>query len=55
MKKHVIFIRSVLVVFGALLLSRIPALVDNTLDPMTLVSSVVEVVFVIWGLAVLRR
>jgi hypothetical protein len=55
MKKHVIFICAVLVVFAALILSRIPALLENNLDPVTLVSTLVEAAFVIWGLVVLRK
>lgn len=59
------YIKAVLVVFGLLLVSRIPTLfwggvsaqvaVGGTLDPITVVSSVVELTFLVWGIMVLRR
>lgn len=55
MRKHVIYIRAVLFVFAAIILSRTPALLENALDPVTLVSTLVEAAFVIWGLLVLRK
>jgi hypothetical protein len=55
MKKHVIFIRSVLFVFGALVATRVPALFAGNADPVLLVSTIVEAAFVIWGLVVLRK
>jgi hypothetical protein len=55
MKKHIIFIRSVLFVFGALVVSRVPAFVEGNADPVLLVSTIVEAAFVIWGLVVVRK
>jgi hypothetical protein len=49
------YIRAVLVVFGLLVVSRVPALVGGDLDRVTLVSTIVELVFLVWGIAVLRR
>lgn len=49
------FIRAVLVVFWLLILSRLPAFVTGNLDAMTLVSSVVELGFFVWGIVLLRR
>jgi hypothetical protein len=55
MTKHVVFIRSVLIVFGLLLFTRIPAFVNGELDPVTVVSTAVEGAFLIWGLVVLKK
>lgn len=49
------FIRAVLVVFWLLILSRIPAFINGTLDAITVVSTVVELGFLIWGIVILRR
>lgn len=49
------YITAVLVVFGLLLLSRIPALISGSLDAITIVSSVVELGFFIWGIWILRK
>lgn len=49
------FIRAVLVVFWLLILSRIPAFINGTLDGVVLVSTVVELVFFLWGMMLLRR
>lgn len=49
------YIKTVVVLFGLLVLSRVPALVQNGLSPLLLVSSVVELIFVIWGLLVLKK
>ena len=49
------YIKAVLVVFGLLVLSRMPALVDGDLDGVTVVSTIVELAFLIWGIVVLRR
>lgn len=54
MKKS-IYIRAVMIVFGLLIVSRIPDFLNNGLSPVTLVSSVVELCFVIWGILVLRN
>lgn len=50
-----IYIKSVMIVFGLLILSRIPDLLNNGLSPVTLVSSIVELCFIIWGILVLRN
>ena len=55
MKNERTYITAVLVVFGLLLLSRIPALIGGSLDATTLVSSVVELAFLVWGIVVLRK
>jgi hypothetical protein len=49
------YIRAVLVVFWLLILSRIPAFVMGNLDAMTVVSTVVELGFFVWGLLILRK
>jgi hypothetical protein len=49
------YITAVLVVFGLLLLSRIPAFINGSLDAITMVSSVVELGFFIWGIWILRK
>ena len=49
------FIRAVLVVFWLLLLTRIPAFITGNLDAITIVSTVVELVFFIWGILLLRK
>ncbi|MEM9953997.1 MAG: hypothetical protein AAF846_20475 [Chloroflexota bacterium] len=54
MRDKTTYIRAVLVVFGLLILTRIPAFFDGTLDAATIVSTIVELVFVIWGILVLR-
>jgi hypothetical protein len=49
------YIVAVIVVFGLLLLSRIPAFIGGSLDAITVVSSIVELVFLVWGILVLRK
>lgn len=49
------YIKAVMIVFGLLIISRIPDFLNNGLSPVTLVSSIVELCFIIWGLFVLRR
>ncbi|MBI5030783.1 MAG: hypothetical protein HZB51_09665 [Chloroflexi bacterium] len=49
------YIKAVLVVFGLLILSRIPAFINGSLDAITIVSTIVEFGFFIWGLLVLRK
>jgi hypothetical protein len=49
------YIKAVLIVFGLLLVSRIPAFISGTLDTITVVSSVVELGFLIWGVLILRK
>jgi len=51
--KH--YIRAVLVVFWLLILTRIPAFIDGTWEPITIVSTVVEAGFFIWGIVILRN
>lgn len=55
MTKKENFIRAVLVVFWLLILTRIPAFINGTLDAVTLVSTIVELGFFIWGIVILRR
>lgn len=49
------YIRAVLVVFWLLILTRIPAFMMGNLDAITIVSTIVELGFFIWGLLVLRK
>ena len=49
------FIRAVVVVFWLLILSRIPAFINGTLEPITIVSTVVELGFFVWGVLILRN
>jgi hypothetical protein len=49
------YIKAVLVVFGLLILSRIPAFVNGGLDAITIVSTIVEFGFFIWGILILRK
>lgn len=55
MKHKDTYITAVLVVFGLLLLSRIPAFINGSVDAITIVSSVVELGFFIWGVWILRK
>lgn len=55
MKNERTYITAVLVVFGLLLLSRIPALIGGGLDAVTVISSIVELAFLVWGIVVLRK
>ena len=48
------YIKAVLVVFGLLVLTRIPAFVGGELDGITVVSTVVELGFLVWGILVFR-
>lgn len=48
------YIQAVLVVFWLLILTRIPAFITGNLDPVTIVSTIVELIFVIWGILLLR-
>ncbi|MEL6306818.1 MAG: hypothetical protein AAFQ52_01685 [Chloroflexota bacterium] len=48
------YIQAVLVVFWLLILTRIPAFINGTPDPVTLVSTIVELGFVVWGILLLR-
>lgn len=49
------FIRAVLVVFWLLILSRIPAFINGTMDGFTIISTVVELGFFVWAIVILRR
>jgi len=49
------YIRAVLVVFWLLILTRIPAFINGNLDPVTVVSTVVELTFFVWGIVLLRN
>lgn len=49
------YIRAVLVVFWLLILTRIPAFINGNLDAITIVSTVVELGFFIWGILLLRN
>jgi hypothetical protein len=49
------FIRAVLVVFWLLILTRIPAFMMGNLDAITVVSTVVELGFFVWGILILRK
>lgn len=49
------YIKAVIVVFGLLILSRIPQFLQSGLSLLILVSSVVELAFIIWGVLVLRK
>jgi hypothetical protein len=55
MKNKDTYIMAVLVVFGLLLLSRIPAFINGSLDAITVISSIVELGFFIWGILILRK
>ena len=49
------YIKAVMVVFGLLILSRIPVFISGSQDAIIVVSSVVELGFFIWGLWILRK
>ncbi len=55
MKNKSTYIKAVLVVFGLLTLSRIPAFFNGNLDGITIVSTLVELGFFIWGILLLRK
>lgn len=50
-----VFIKAVLVVFGLLILTRIPVFVSGYIDQLTLVSTLVEFVFFVWGIVLLAK
>jgi hypothetical protein len=54
MKNKNFYIKSVLVVFGLLILSRIPSIISGQIDAVLLVSTLVELVFFVWGLVCLQ-
>jgi hypothetical protein len=49
------YIRAVLVVFWLLFLTRIPAFMTGSPGIITIVSTVVELGFFIWGILILRH
>ena len=49
------YIRAVLVVFWLLILTRIPAFITGGLDAITIISTIVELGFFIWGILILRK
>lgn len=49
------YIRAVFVVFWLLILTRIPAFMTGNLDAITVVSTIVELGFFIWGILILRK
>lgn len=49
------YIQAVVIVFGLLILSRIPEFIQNGLSPVILVSSIVELFFILWGIAVIKK
>lgn len=55
MKNKTIYIKAVLIVFGLLILSRIPFLVTGNVDRLTLFSTAVELVFFVWGIALIVK
>ncbi|HMQ49172.1 MAG TPA: hypothetical protein PKA00_17050 [Saprospiraceae bacterium] len=55
MNNKATYIKSVLFVFGLLMLSRIPALVSGSLDAVTIVSTIVEFFFLVWGVLLLVK
>lgn len=55
MKNKTNYIQAVLVVFGLLILSRIPALVAGNLDRVTVISTVVEFIFFFWGIVLIVK
>lgn len=48
------YIKAVLVVFFLLILSRIRPMIGGTIDAEIIVSTVVEFIFVVWGILVVR-
>ncbi|SEI79196.1 hypothetical protein SAMN05192553_101303 [Cyclobacterium xiamenense] len=55
MENKAIYIKAVLVVFGMLILSRIPTLVSGNVDRVTLVSTAVESLFFVWGIVLIVK
>ncbi|MBZ9651836.1 hypothetical protein [Psychroflexus montanilacus] len=55
MKNKTIYIKAILIVFGLLILSRIPILVTGNVDRVTLLSTVVELAFFIWGIVLIVK
>lgn len=55
MKNKTTYIKAVLIVFGLLILTRIPALVSGSLDRITFGSTAVELVFFVWGITLITK
>jgi hypothetical protein len=55
MKNKDTYIKAVMIVFGLLILSRIPAFIGGSLDAITVVSTIVELAFLVWGILILRK
>lgn len=55
MTKKENYIKAVLVVFGLLILSRVPGFIFGEIDSILVVSTIVELIFFVWGIALLRR
>lgn len=55
MKNKTNYIKTVLVVFGLLILSRIPVLVTGNVDRVTLISTLVEFIFFVWGIVLIAK
>jgi hypothetical protein len=55
MKKQTTYIKAVLVVFGILILTRIPGFLSGTIDSLLLISTAVELIFLVWGIMTLRK
>jgi hypothetical protein len=49
------YIKVVVVVFGFLILSRIPAIVAGNMDSVIFISTLVEIVFFAWGTLLLMK
>ena len=49
------YIKAILVVFALLLFTRIPAFATGNIDALTLVSTIVELIFFIWGIVLIVR
>lgn len=55
MKNKDTYIKAVLVVFGLLIVTRIPALFSGALDAVTVISTIIELGFFVWGILILRQ
>jgi hypothetical protein len=49
------YIKAVLVVFGLLIMSRLPGFLNGEVDGVLIVSTLVELLFFIWGVILLRK
>lgn len=49
------YIKAILIVFGLLLLSRIIAFSARNVDLVTIISTIVELLFFIWGLVLITK